>query len=168
MNQFVDVAVPVGVRKTFAYSVPPEFRDRITIGMRVLVPFGRKLVTGYVVGILEEAQLGDFKLRAVRELLDPEAVASPSLVETALWVARYYFAPPGEVFRALFPTGTQVAGERTVALTIRAATLLGGGFRPQGLRPQEDVLLDILVERKISDNQGTGGAFRNAGRPNVD
>ena len=164
MNQFVDVAVPVGVRKTFAYSVPPEFRERITIGMRVLVPFGRKLVTGYVVGILQEAQLGDFKLRAVRELLDPEAVASPSLVETALWVARYYFAPPGEVFRALFPTGTQVGGERTVALTARAASLLSGGFRPQGLRPQEDVLLDILAREKfltikeLSERSGMRGA----------
>ncbi len=164
MNEFVDVAVPVGVRKTFAYSVPPEFRERITTGMRVLVPFGRKLVTGYVVGILEEAQLGDFKLRAVRELLDPEAVATPSLVETALWVARYYFAPPGEVFRALFPTGTQVGGERTVALTPRAATLLSGGFRPQGLRPQEDALLDILASEKsltikeLSERSGMRGA----------
>ena len=53
MNELIDVAVPVGVRKTFAYSVPPEFRERITVGMRVLVPFGRKLVTGYVVGILD-------------------------------------------------------------------------------------------------------------------
>jgi len=34
----------------FAYSVPPEFRNRIAEGMRVLVPFGRKLLTGYVVG----------------------------------------------------------------------------------------------------------------------
>mgnify|MGYP000621712018 CR=1 FL=1 len=43
MNEFVDVAIPVGVRKTFAYSVPLELRDRIAAGMRVLVPFGRKL-----------------------------------------------------------------------------------------------------------------------------
>mgnify|MGYP001469445529 CR=1 FL=1 len=50
MNEIIDVAVPVGIRKTFAYSVPPELRDRIAPGMRVLVPFGRKLLTGYVTG----------------------------------------------------------------------------------------------------------------------
>ena len=88
----------------------------------------------------------------------------PSLVETALWVARYYFAPPGEVFRALFPAGTQVVGERTVALTPRTATLLSGGFRPPGLRPQEEALLDILASEKsltikeLAERSGIRGA----------
>jgi len=150
MNEFVDVAIPVGVRKTFAYSVPPEFRERIAAGMRVLVPFGRKLVTGYVTGILNQGQIGDFKLRAVRELLEPESTVPASLAETALWIARYYFAPPGEVFRALFPAGTQVSGERRVSLTPRAATLLSGGLRPPGLKPQEDALLEGRVGRKFS------------------
>jgi primosomal protein N' (replication factor Y) len=148
MAEFVDVAIPVGVRKTFAYSVPPQFRERIAAGMRVLVPFGRKLVTGYVTGPLDKDQLGDFKLRPVRELLEPEASVPASLVETALWIARYYFAPPGEVCRALFPAGTQVAGERTVTLAPRTAMLLKGGFRPPGLRPQEDAILDVLACEK--------------------
>jgi primosomal protein N' (replication factor Y) len=148
MNEFVDVAIPVGVRRTFAYSVPPELRDRISAGMRVLVPFGRKLVTGYVTGMLDRTQIEGLQLKQVRELLEPEAMVPAALVETALWVAGYYFAPPGEVFRALFPAGTQVAGERRVSLTPRTATLLSGGLRPPGLRPQEDSILDILAREK--------------------
>jgi primosomal protein N' (replication factor Y) len=143
MHEIVDIAVPVGVRRTFAYSVPLEMREQIAAGMRVLVPFGRKLVTGYVVGF-PAALSGKIKLRPVRELLEPEPAIPEALVETALWVARYYFAPPGEVFRALFPTGTQVSGERRVSLTPRTAALLQGGFRPMGLRPAEDTILDIL------------------------
>ena len=163
MNEIIDVAVPVGVRKTFAYSVPHELRERIAPGMRVLVPFGRKLMTGYVVGTLDKQQIGDFKLRAVRELLDPEAVTPPALVETALWVARHYFAPPGEVLRALFPAGTQVAGERKVALAPRTESLLSGGFRPPGLSAQEDAILDILALKQsltlkeLADRSGVRG-----------
>lgn len=163
MNEIIDVAVPVGVRKTFAYSVPHELRERIAPGMRVLVPFGRKLMTGYVVGTLDKRQIGDFKLRAVRELLDPEAVTPPALVETALWVARHYFAPPGEVLRALFPAGTQVAGERKVALAPRTESLLSGGFRPPGLSAQEDAILDILALKQsltlkeLADRSGVRG-----------
>jgi primosomal protein N' (replication factor Y) len=146
MNEFVDVAIPVGVRKTFAYSVPPAFRAKIAPGMRILVPFGRKLVTGYVIGSLTQEQIGDFKLKAVHDLLEPKPAITPALVETALWVSHYYFAPPGEVFRALFPAGSQISGERTVSLTSKTATLLQGGLRPIGLQPQEAALLNILAE----------------------
>jgi primosomal protein N' (replication factor Y) len=148
MPEIVDIAVPVGLRRTFAYSVPPEFRDRIAAGMRVLVPFGRKLMTGYVVGIPDFARIGKIKLRPVRDLLESEPAIPAALVQTALWVAGYYFAPPGEVFRALFPAGTQVSGERQVSLTSRAAMLIQGGLRPMGLSLQENTILDIVASEK--------------------
>ena len=44
MTTFVDVAVPLGVRKTFAYSVPRALEEKAMVGARVLVPFGRKLI----------------------------------------------------------------------------------------------------------------------------
>jgi primosomal protein N' (replication factor Y) len=153
MREIVDIAVPVGVRRTFFYSVPPELRERIAEGMRVLVPFGRKLVTGYVIGF-PSAHPKNMKLRPVRELLEPEPAIPHGLVETALWVSRYYFAPPGEVFRALFPAGTQVSGERRVSLTPRTAALIQGGLRPAGLNSQQNEILDILsYERSLTTAQ---------------
>src|SRR5512145_220352 len=84
MRETVDIAVPVGLRRTFYYSVPPELRERIAEGMRVLVPFGRKWVTGYVVGF-PAAPARKVKLRPVRELLEPEPAIPSELVDTALW-----------------------------------------------------------------------------------
>jgi primosomal protein N' (replication factor Y) len=166
MNEFIDVAVPVGVRKTFTYSVPREFRERIAPGMRVLVPFGRKLITGYVVGTPDSSSLETVKLRNVKDLLEPEPAITPLLVETALWVADHYFAPPGEVFRALFPAGTQILGERKASLTQKAADLMRGGLRPMGLRPQEHTLLDILAQedfltdKELAERSGIYNAKR--------
>lgn len=147
-RDFVDVAIPVGIRKTFAYSVPPALRLKIAPGMRVLVPFGRKLLTGYVVGFPEATQVAGLKLKEIRELLDDSPALTPELVRTALWTAEYYFAPPGEIFRSLFPAGSQVSGERRVSLTPKTAMLLLGGLRPQGLHPQEEALLDVLSKEK--------------------
>ena len=146
MPEFVDVAVPVGIRKTFAYSVPLPLRAKIAPGMRVLVPFGRKLLTGYVIGFPEQAAVDGIRLKAVGELLEQTPSVTPELVRAALWVAEYYFAPPGEVFRALFPTGSQVSGGRLASLTPKAATLLLGGLLPQGLNPREAALLNALAE----------------------
>jgi primosomal protein N' (replication factor Y) len=148
MPDFVEIAVPVGVRRTFCYSVPAAFRERIRVGMRVLVPFGSKLLTGYVVGMPGKEEIGGIKLRPVQELLEPEPAIPESLVETALWVARYYFAPPGEVFRALFPAGTQVSGARKISLTPKAANLLAGGLRPAEINARENIILDVLMKEQ--------------------
>ncbi|HSW37997.1 MAG TPA: hypothetical protein VLL97_00720, partial [Acidobacteriota bacterium] len=154
MKEIADVAVPVGVRKTFTYSVPAHFRDRIAAGMRVVVPFGNKLLTGYVTGFVESGETAAFRLKAVRELIDQAPAIAPELVETAMWVARYYFAPPGEVFRTLFPAGSHISGERRLSLTAKAANLLEGGLRPPGLRPQEEAILHILhKQRSMTANE---------------
>jgi len=145
MTEYVDVAIPVGVRKTFAYSVPAALAGRVSPGKRVLVPFGRKMATGFVVGCSNERPEGDFRLRALREVIDNEPAIPPDLIETALWVADYYFTPPGEVLRALVPAGSLTAGERKVKLSERMQTLLAGGLRPAGLHAREELVLDTLA-----------------------
>ena len=65
MPNIVDIAVPVGVRKTFSYSVPRALQGKIDIGMRVLVPFGPKLLTGYVVGFPEKEAIRTTKRKVI-------------------------------------------------------------------------------------------------------
>jgi primosomal protein N' (replication factor Y) len=149
MSSFVEVAIPVGVRKTFAYSVPAQLEGRLAAGARVIVPFGRKVVTGYVAALRSEAPEGNFRVRAVRELLDPQPMIPGELVELGLWVAERYFAPPGETLRALFPVGSEISGTRHIRLSPRADRLLSGGLRPSSLQPQEDLLLDLLVRNGV-------------------
>src|SRR5687768_9494927 len=137
MPDFVDVAVPLGVRKTFAYSVPPNLKEKAACGARVLVPFGRKLLTGYVVRSSQEPPSGKFKLKAIRDVLDPAPLIPASLIETALWIANYYFTPPGEVLRATIPAGIQVSGSQRIRLSPRAAGVLSGGLRPMQISPKQ-------------------------------
>jgi primosomal protein N' (replication factor Y) len=145
MPSFADVAVPVGVRKTFAYTIPPRLEGSLAVGARVIVPFGRKLLTGFVVAIQSEPPEGDFRVRPVSELLDPHPMIPDELVQIGLWVAERYFTPPGEVLRALFPVGSETSGTQRIALAPHTAKLMGGGLRPATLQPQEDLLLDVLA-----------------------
>ncbi len=145
MTSYADVAVPVGVRKTFAYSVPPAYKARVSVGTRVLVPFGRKLLTGIVVGRSAVPPAGDFRIRAIRDVIDAQPAIPAALVELALWVADYYFTAPGEVLRALLPTGSAGAGDRRLRLTARVRDLLAGGLRPPGLNRKEELLLETLA-----------------------
>jgi len=53
--KIIDAAVPLPIDSTFHYAVPPELASCIRIGMRVLVPFGRRKLTGYVLGAVAES-----------------------------------------------------------------------------------------------------------------
>jgi primosomal protein N' (replication factor Y) (superfamily II helicase) len=146
MPEVLDVAIPVGARKTFAYSVPPALRPRVVRGGRVLVPFGRKTVVGYAVGWSASDTAARYKLRPILEVLDTDPLFPASLVETAIWISQRYFTPPGDVLRALLPPGAEVKGVRTLRLTARARQLLEGGLRPVALKPSEERVLEALRE----------------------
>jgi primosomal protein N' (replication factor Y) len=56
-------------------------------------------------------------IREIAEALDGAPALTPSLVELGQWVASYYLAPVGEVFRAMLPPAVEVRHEREVRLT---------------------------------------------------
>jgi primosomal protein N' (replication factor Y) (superfamily II helicase) len=151
MLEFADVAIPVGVRRTFTYQVPAGLRERMIPGVRVLVPFGRKLVTGFVVGVTKSPPGGKFRVRAVQDIIDPDAPLPQDLVETAMWVARRYFTAPGAVLQALLPAGTLASGTQAVELEPGTRNLLAGGLIPSGLSRDQEKILDALTGRETLD-----------------
>ena len=48
---FVEVAVVLPVISTYHYRVPPELGEEAAVGRQVLVPFGRRRLTGYILGV---------------------------------------------------------------------------------------------------------------------
>ena len=115
MNQFlVDVALPVPLPRPFTYLVPPELQSRIRPGMRVLVPFGKKKLTGIVIGFPKESTVST--LKPIEDLLDPGPVISDELMALGKWIGEYYAAPYGEVLKAFLPLGISVENRTMVSL----------------------------------------------------
>ncbi len=57
------------------------------------------------------------EVREALRTLDPEPALSVELVKLGLWISDYYFAPPGEVFRAMLPLRRETRDARQVHLT---------------------------------------------------
>ena len=143
---FCNVALPVPLRTTFTYGVPEALRGAIQPGTRVLVPFRKKSLVGVVVELAEKppADTPKAKLRDIAKVLDLAPALTPKLMELGQWIATYYLAPIGEVFRAMLPPLTEVKVHREIILTAAgrvASESLGGGELSEGLRPAESSLL---------------------------
>ncbi|HVP57772.1 MAG TPA: primosomal protein N' [bacterium] len=101
-NSVVEVAVPIPIDTPLTYLVPPGLEGRLRPGMRVVVEVKRKVTTGFVVGVGKATRAGR-DLKRVREVLDPDPVLGPELIQLAGWISQYYIAPLGEVLAAMSP-----------------------------------------------------------------
>jgi len=58
---YINVAISIPSPVPFTYGVPDGMEDQIAVGLRVLVPLGRRKVTGYIVGSTHSTQIKSVK-----------------------------------------------------------------------------------------------------------
>ena len=104
----------------FDYAIPEGMA--VSPGCRVRVPLRRQSALGTVLSIGEPAQ-GDFAIREVESLVDPDPLVTPCLLRTGAWIADYYGCSIEAVVRALLPESVRT--EDNSAKTRRVAVLAG-------------------------------------------
>ncbi len=129
--RYCEVALPVPLRSTFTYAVPPSLNGQSLIGRRLVVPFGRRAMIG--VGLAESdlpphaarfQSHGKSAIREIVEVMDALPALPPKLVELGHWISRYYLAPIGETFRAMLPPEIELRHDREYLLTDTGRTYL--------------------------------------------
>ncbi len=166
-EHFVNVAVMAAIRNPLTYRVPNDLDVRL--GQRVLVPLATRKATGLVLEPVARVAPG-VKMRDVLRVLDPEPVLSPELVTLGLWIAEYYLAPVGEVFRAMLPLRAETRRVRLVTLSAdgrRRLDELSGSLLEEVRNSEETALLRYLADRSGRPARGTGipSAEERAGVP---
>ena len=146
---YAEVAVPVHVSSTFTYRLPVSMQHLAQPGSRIVVPFGRKFVTGYIVALREGLRPGtslqESDIKDARELLDVIPLVTPELLELTRWVSEYYLAPWGEVIKAALPPGISPTIEQFLSVTARGRAELSES-RPVDVQTIRQRLLQLLSE----------------------
>jgi len=103
---YIEVAVSLPLFQTYTYSVPDPLRPMIAAGKRVLVPFGNRRITGYVLGpAMVDGTCG---IKPVIEILDEMPLFPESMIPLFRWMADYYIHPLGEVIKEALPGGINI------------------------------------------------------------
>lgn len=104
MLKYAKVAVPVPLKQEFTYSFDDGVLN-VVPGVRVMVPFGRREVQGYVVDVLDSKPDVGFEIKAVSKAIDKEPLFGKREYELALWMERFYFSSRGEILDVMIPGG---------------------------------------------------------------
>ena len=165
MPGFCDVALPLPLDTAFTYSVPDGLQP--VVGGRVLVPFRQQRMSGIVTGLHDRKP--KVVTKNVISVLDSAPVLDEPLIRLGQWIADYYLAPVGEVFRTMLPLGAEF--KRAIAYRItedgQTALHLAGmsGSSARSRKTPEDQfaefrVLEYLMEREATREESLRGATR--------
>jgi primosomal protein N' (replication factor Y) len=110
--KYARVVIPSPLKEPLIYAIPPPLDEGLRVGMRVLVPLGKRKVAGVVLDFLAKSSLD--QVREVLAVLDEQPVVDHTLLELSLWAAGYYLSSIGEVLATLLPPSLKVEGRRIV------------------------------------------------------
>ncbi len=146
MPEFCDVALPVPLDMAFTYRVPSGTEP--VVGGRVLVPFRQQRVTGVVVEVHDRKP--PVATKNVQSVIDCAPVLDEVLLRLGRWIANYYFAPIGEVFRTLLPLAAEfkrIIGYRiteTGQMALHLAGVSGSSARSQRTPDEQAAEIRVL------------------------
>lgn len=126
----VYINIPIkSISKAYSYIVPEELAF-LTVGWRVIVPFGGRDIEGFIVSVQkveDGAQEDRFRLKAIKTTLDEEPWFTGEVIEAARWVADFYLCSVGEIMRLFIPgkSGAHIQLQYEAVPDMESNVLLG-------------------------------------------
>jgi primosomal protein N' (replication factor Y) (superfamily II helicase) len=160
---YISVAVSLPVMKSYTYRVLDHLQDFCFPGMRVLVPFGNRRVTGYILSRQEHCK--GFTAKKILDVLDDHPLFPESEILFFKWISDYYIHPLGDVIKSALPSGLDQHDVSCVFVTQKGQDRLNA----VRLTPGEEQVICFILQRssctlkqvlKNSDNAGVNALIR--------
>ena len=104
MNYYVDVILPLPLKGTFTYELSQDEFNKLEIGFRVAVSFGKRKVYTGIVNQLHNSKPKSYETKPIEFIYDDKSLVSQNQIDFWNWLSRYYFVPIGDVMKAAVPS----------------------------------------------------------------
>ena len=147
---YANVIIEYGVKslnKTFIYKVPDELKDKIKVGMKVYVPFGKSEVFGFVMELQNNNDTG-YDAKEIIRIDNEELVLNKELMDVGKHLSSITLCTLITAYQTMLPTALKAKVNNKVApkkaLFIRKIDT----YIP--INEKEEMILNLLDDRDIS------------------
>ena len=147
---FVNVLVELTARavdKYFVYKVPQKFKNKIKIGMRVIVPFATLKLNGFVTDIYFEYHDG-YELKEVLDLVDEEVILTQELLELGKYISKQTLSTLISSYQVMLPSGYKASKKK---VNIKYETYLNVNFenlKKANLTNKQQEIINVILKSK--------------------
>lgn len=131
--------------KTFTYKIPDEFKEKCKIGMRVLVPFGKQTLEGFIMSMEAEKDT-DYELKNIINLVDEEENLNAELLKLGNYIHNKTLCTLISAYQTMLPVGLK-ANKNNVT-TIKKVSYLKQIQEYTPINEKEATILDLFVGGK--------------------
>ena len=100
--RYLQIVFNTPVDASFTYS---SLEEKSILGYRVTAPFGKRLLTGFIVSESFEKPLGNYKIKAIKRVVDKKKLFGKDEIKLAKWISSMYFCTLGEALSSMLPGG---------------------------------------------------------------
>lgn len=93
------------VDKIFHYAIPENIKEKICLGMRVFVPFGKgnRIREGYIIGFTDNTDIDEKYIKNIYGLPDEYAIFNNNMIELAKFMSDKYYCSLSECLQCIMP-----------------------------------------------------------------
>ena len=120
----VNVLTSIGVEalnKTFSYLVPEHLKDKAKVGCRVLVPFGKQKLEGFILSI-ENKSINDFeyKLKNIIDVIDDFPVLNNELLKLGEYISKTTYCTLINSYQVMLPSALKAKEKNNVSIKTKS------------------------------------------------
>ena len=153
---FLDIVLNVPVNQAFTYSYIPLENQKPEnipqIGKRAEVRFGNKKMTGFITKIYDSfpshCAVPLEKIKQVSKIVDSEPLITQELLETAIWVSKYYLCTIGEAVNSILPSARRESSEQSFSFDSE----ISAGIKQNLSEEQKKAVNDILAHAEKNES----------------
>lgn len=133
------------VDRIFDYSVPLKYQKSIKVGMRVLVPFGRQTIEGFVLELKDHSSTEE--LKEILELVDEDITLNDELLSLGKVMHQKTLSTLISCYQVMLPKGLKAKHGDRVSIRYDTFYTLDGEI-PSKLTPSQEKILELVKSKK--------------------
>ncbi len=138
---FVEVILPLSLAINYTYRVPFELNERVAVGKRVVIQFGKHKIYTALVKKIGQTPPEFYEAKYIIDVVDEFPVITTKQFEFWDWITSYYLCNEGDVMAAALPTGLKLASETILVLRAELPEELD-------LTEKERLIFEVLLKQQ--------------------
>ena len=111
---YAEVLIEYGVKsldQSFTYIIPDHLKETIKIGMKVLIPFGKKTINGFVTNI-KDSYTDNYELKEIIDVVDKELVLNDEMLLMGKFLREKTLCSLITAYKTMLPSSLKVKNQK--------------------------------------------------------